>query len=368
LRDMAFSASEQFALARHQPGATTSGYLFFPGCQLSGSTPAHVERVYADLCARSDAPVGLWLSCCGVPADWAGRTELFQAHLAQLKQQLEALGNPTLMLPCSSCYQSFQHHLPQQRIVSLWDWYANHGLPPDAQPAAAATVSIHDPCSTRYAAHIHTSTRALVTALGHTIDELPLSRERTTCCSYGGHQWLANPEVARKVIERRISESEHAYVTYCAMCRDFFAAQGKRTLHLLDLIYGSERDGGRGPGFSQRHENRARLKRSLLQQMWGEPMADQASYESIQLIISDEVRARMEERHILDDDVRRVLNHAEQTGARFFNQATGRWLASFRPTAVTYWVEYLPQDGGYLIINTYSHRMEVVQDHAHEPG
>ena len=52
--------------------------------------------------------------------------------------------------------------------------------------------------------------------------------------------WLANPELAAKAVQRRIAESPHDYVTYCAMCRDFFARQGKPTLHLLDLIYGAD--------------------------------------------------------------------------------------------------------------------------------
>lgn len=363
LRDMAFSNSEQFALARHQRGTTTSTYVFFPGCQLSASTPGHVERVYADLQQRMDGPVGLLLHCCGVPADWAGRNDLFEAGLAELLSRLRALGDPTVILPCSSCYQSFQTNLPAVKIRSLWQLYAAQGLPPDARPAAAATVAVHDPCSTRYEPAVQTGVRTIIDRLGYTIEELPLSREKTTCCSYGGHQWLANPAVARKVVERRLAESQRDYVTYCAMCRDFFAARGKRTLHLLDLIYDDDgRDGGRGPGFSQRHENRARLRRRLLQEVWGEAMEDQAGYAAIRLFVSAEVRARLEERHILDEDLRRVLYHAEQTGARFFNRASGHWLASFRPTAVTYWVEYVPQDDGYLIVNAYSHRMQIVED------
>ena len=52
----------------------------------------------------------------------------------------------------------------------------------------------------------------------------------TECCSYGGVMWLANPELAEKVVQRRIEASPVDYVTYCAMCRDFFARQGKPAL------------------------------------------------------------------------------------------------------------------------------------------
>ncbi|MEI2659684.1 MAG: hypothetical protein V9G11_06880 [Bifidobacterium adolescentis] len=113
--------------------------------------------------------------------------------------------------------------------------------------------------------------------------------------------WLTNRELAEKVVRRRIGESELDYVTYCAMCRDFFAGRGKPTRHLLDLIYGQQDDwqAKRGPDYSQRHENRARLKRRMLKDIWGEEMDGQAEYESIKLVISEPVRERLETRLIL---------------------------------------------------------------------
>ncbi|MBK9781148.1 MAG: hypothetical protein IPP55_14025 [Anaerolineales bacterium] len=95
--------------------------------------------------------------------------------------------------------------------------------------------------------------------MGGEIQELPLSREKTECCSFGGVMWLANKPVAEKMVQQRINESPLDYVTYCAMCRDFFARKGKRTLHIFDYIFGgTESDLAAAPaiGFSQRHENR----------------------------------------------------------------------------------------------------------------
>jgi hypothetical protein len=55
-----------------------------------------------------------------------------------------------------------------------------------------------------------------------------------------------------------------------------------------------------------------------------------------------------------------VIEYAERTGRKLINPATGRYLASYRPTSVTYWVEYLPGADGFTIFNAYSHRMEVL--------
>ena len=177
--------------------------------------------------------------------------------------------------------------------------------------------------------------------------------------------WLANRPLAEAAVRRRIGESQADYVTYCAVCRDFFAARGKRTLHLLDLIYGPDpaaRAARPGPGFSQRHENRAHLKRRLLREIWGEEMSGQlASHESIRLVIADEVRDRLDDRLILVDDIQRVIEHAERTGRRLLNPETGHLLAHFKPTAVTYWVEYAPEGETFRIHNAYSHRMEIAE-------
>ena len=118
----------------------------------------------------------------------------------------------------------------------------------------------------------------------------------------------------------------------------------------------------RGPGYSQRHENRAHLKRRLLKEVWGETMTDQVGYEAIRLIISPELQQRLEDRLILTEDLQRVIEHAERTGDKFWQPQTRRCLAHYRPTEVTYWVEYSPQGDGFVIHNAYSHRMELGED------
>ncbi len=366
LRDMQFSNGEQFALARHRPSTKTSEYVFFPGCQLAGSSPEYVSKMYAYL-QDTLGDVGLILGCCGAPADWAGRTDLLQAALTELQEKHRSLGGPQVVLACSSCYQIFKANLPSIPLVSLWTLLDERGLPSGGHSSSAPTsavVAVHDPCTTRYESQVHTSVRNILQRLGYQIQELELSREKTECCSYGGLMWLANRTLAEAVVQRRLAESQADYVTYCAVCRDFFAARGKRTLYLLDLLYGEPETCAvrPSPGYSQRHENRARLKRQLLKEVWGEAMDGQQEYEAIQIVVVDDVRARLEERLILTEDVQRVIEYAERTGSKLLSPRTGRFLARYRPGAVTYWVEYTPQQETFVIHNAYSHRMEIVED------
>ena len=272
LRDMAFSNSEAFFLVRDQPGMDQSHYLFFPGCQLSASNPDGVEKTYAYLVSQGDRElkggIGLMLRCCGAPAEWAGRTDLFQAAQDEFLTEYQRMGEPELILACSSCYQVFKTHYPQVKISSLWTVMNRLGLPPTAvRQNHIQPVAVHDPCSTRYETDIQDSARSILTQLGYGIEELPLSREKTECCSYGGQMWLANRKLAQNVIQRRIGESPLDYMTYCTMCRDLFAAKGKPTLHLLDLIFQPSEMASlaiqKGPDYSGRHENRARLKKKI---------------------------------------------------------------------------------------------------------
>jgi len=381
LRDMAFSNGQKFALARNQPGTQISAYVFFPGCQLSASSPQYVEKLYGYLCealpAEQAQGVGLILRCCGAPADWAGRTDLFQAAMAEFMLDYEQMGRPKLVLACSSCYQVFKTHFPEVAILSLWEVIDQHGLPeralgkPRAQ-SAALPLAIHDPCSTRYEKGIQDSARNIVQRLGYELIELPLSREKTECCSYGGLMWLAHPELAAQVVQRRIAESPHDYITYCAMCRDFFARQGKPTLHLLDILFGAPADISalvhrESLGYSQRHENRARLKSNMLKKYWREDMddeqaADSIRSEKIQLIITPEVQQVLDERLILVEDIQQVIEYAQRSGKKLLNKKTGRFLAYYKPVAVTYWVEYLPQGDAFEIYRAYSHRMEIGEE------
>lgn len=364
LRDMQFSNGEMFALARPEPGQESSKHLFFPGCQLSASSPEYIVKTYSDLRKKLTGGVGLMLRCCGAPADWAGRKEHFLEARQEIVRLWNEMGKPCFILACSSCYQVFQNHLPEIEIVSLWEVMDRLGLPDvSTGKAGAGKVAVHDACTTRQEKHVHDSVRRILGRLGYEVEELEYSREKTECCGYGGLMSFANPELVRKVIDRRIKESETDYVAYCAMCRDKFASRGKRTFHLLDLIYGggnSHLAEKKDPGYSQRHENRARLKDKLLKEIWGEKVEKAQGFAAIKLDIDDELKAVMEERLILVEDVQRVIDYAERTGNKLYNKDTGQFMAYHRPVSVTYWVEYSPRGDGFAIHNAYSHRMQIV--------
>jgi hypothetical protein len=64
----------------------------------------------------------------------------------------------------------------------------------------------------------------------------------------------------------------------------------------------------------------------------------------------------MDARHILDDDVRRVIDHAEKTGQKLYEPGTDRFLSKLRVKEAYFYVEYSPVKGGYKIHAAYTHR------------
>ena len=78
------------------------------------------------------------------------------------------------------------------------------------------------------------------------------------------------------------------------------------------------------------------------------------------VVIAEEVRRDMERKLILVEDVERVVAHAEATGQKLKDRATGRFVASFRHGSQTFWVEYAADPGAAPVVHrAWAHRMNV---------
>ncbi|EMG36405.1 aldehyde dehydrogenase, iron-sulfur subunit [Desulfocurvibacter africanus PCS] len=375
LRDLEFNTSEAASLLLDARGTDESGqlgtcaYLFFPGCQLSGASPDHVQRTLAHLREKLAGGVGVMLHCCGAPAKWAARQDLFDPQLARVREAWEKLGKPKLILACPTCGATFRDHLSDVPTIPLWEVLLETGLPEGAA-ALDKVHALHDPCTARDQPRFLDSVRELLTRLAAPIEELALSRERTLCCGYGGLMEAANPDMGREFALRRAGQSERDYLAYCAMCRDSLSRGGKRVTHLLDLIFPESPDAvqpassepyvRKGPGTADRHENRARLKRALLAQA-GKETPQMEPWETLELEMEPEVRLAVDQRRILTEDVKQTIHAAQASGRALAQEGGNRLMASHRPAAVTYWVEYEPLgDNRFRVHRAWCHRMRVL--------
>jgi NAD-dependent dihydropyrimidine dehydrogenase PreA subunit len=166
LRDMAFSNSQRAALTLCADEKTTCSDLFFPGCQLSASNPEYIPLLYQSL-ASVLPDLGVMLRCCGAPADWSGEQELFAQTMSEFRRQWLELGNPRLVLACSSCQRMFKVHLPEAQTVSIWEVFGAHNLYP-AGRAYGRALAVHDPCTSRYEEDWQNAVRRGLEVMGST--------------------------------------------------------------------------------------------------------------------------------------------------------------------------------------------------------
>ncbi|MDR2140760.1 MAG: 4Fe-4S dicluster domain-containing protein [Deltaproteobacteria bacterium] len=357
LEDLLSANGPDCGFFRPPPGEEKVSRVFFPGCQLVAGNPTAALKTYEFL-NQTLGEVGLMSGCCGAPARWSGRSALTGSVTTELKKTWESAERPTFILACPSCQLFFQAELPEIPFVSLWEVLAQNPPPALIQ---SLELTLHDPCATRYNEKVQTSARRLLKTFAPGFKEQKFSGRLTKCCGYGGLGAQANESLGLEFTLDTAAAATSPLVSYCAMCRDRFAKAGFASLHLLEILFPTgnlqELAQRPAPNLTQRRDNRRHFRQLALTSVWRETLPEPARFPH-ELVISEELWAKMEKRRILRDDLELVIAEAAKNGPLFFNQKTGRSLAALRPRQVTFWVEYFqdPQ-GRYLIHDVWCHRM-----------
>lgn len=349
------SARSEGSFVRHAPGKSSSTKIFYPGCQLAGIRPEQTFRLYEYL-REVDPATGLWLDCCGAPGHWAGRKQEFADILSEIQKNWEGIGEPVVVTACSTCLKMFRDHLPHIPVESVWVLCAD--IPPSAARARAA-MALSDPCTSRHDANTQTAVRNMLENIGQQLTPLAMSGELTECCGFGGLMENANSDVAKKVTAARVKQTDSEMLTYCAMCRDQLARTGKPVSHVLDLLFSDTavRADEPSPTISARRINRRRLLYQVLELYPDEKPTSAEKWEELSLHISPELSALLEERRILEDDIRKVLYQEGQKGTTFVHGETGSRIRSARLGQVTFYIQYKKENETYIIESCWFHRM-----------
>ena len=353
LMDMVFSNDEAF-LCRPQPGYDKCKYVFFPGCQATAIAPATVRAAYLDLCSRLEGGVALMLGCCGAICDWAGRYEMYEDTLRFLDEKLAALGDPIIIAGCPTCKKELAAHEGTE-IQGIWEVLETIGLPEKAK-RADKPIAIHDACGARGDQKTQDSIRRIAERLGCQVADTPYSGDKSPCCGYGGLTQFTNREVAKEMTEKCLERSDLPYLSYCMACRDRFAREGRESMHLLELVYGTSAD--HCPDISAKRYNRLSLKNELLSEVWNEEVS--AMDLGFTIEYTPEAEEMMDDRMILKTDVIRVLERLRETGEAVLDADTNLCVTRARLGNVTFWVKFTETETGYLVHRAYSHRMNVV--------
>jgi hypothetical protein len=224
--------------------------------------------------------------------------------------------------------------------------------------ADGETVSVFDPCSAHGMSDSQKHVRRILSDAGYALEPLPYEGERAQCCSWGGQISIAAPRYAKWLVNRRTGEGSNPYVVYCSNCRDIFADAGKPVKHILDVIFGLKGWGERPPTASGRRSNREYLKSALLREFWRGTAITEAC-DMTKLTMSGETRAKLGHERLIEEDILSVIESCEAAGNFSKDPDTGRRFGYRVIGNLTHWVEYLPLEDGYELINAYSHRMKI---------
>lgn len=364
LRDMAFTNSDAaYICAAPEPKPK---YLFFPGCQLGASEPELVTKSYEWLLDKAPGS-GIMLGCCGVPAKWAGDEKLHDEVLIRIRTDWEKLGKPVMVLACPTCRNIFAQMLPEIKTVFLYELMASEGV--DFSGDNNDTWAVFDPCATAEGEAVRSAVREICEHMNVKTEPLPVQEHWSACCGYGGHGVLADPDFTQFVRENRIRESELPYITYCINCRDSFLHEGKKAAHILNMIFGTE---PKLEILTQRRQNRVSLKETIMRDYLStSPTDDEAKAareamasgdsDNISLVMSDEVRHKLSEEFILEQEAADAVSFCEKTGRTLLNQETNSLTGYRKIGNLTYWVEYKKTDKAdtFELLNAYTHRMTI---------
>lgn len=222
-------------------------------------------------------------------------------------------------------------------------------------------MALSDPCTSRHDKTTQAAVRHMLENIGQHLTPLEMSGELTECCGFGGLMESGNPDVAKKVTTARVNQTESEMLTYCAMCRDQLARTGKPVSHVLDLLFHDIAHGADEPSptISDRRKNRRAIINTVLKKYPEEELVPLKKWEKISLEISPELSATLEERRILEDDIRRVLYDSKEKGSSLVHGENGSRISSAKLGQVTFWVRYKEDNNVFNIESCWSHRMTI---------
>jgi Fe-S oxidoreductase len=208
--------------------------ILFPGCTLPGTRPNKVMALF-ELLQKNIPSIGIVLDCCTKPSHDLGRDTYFQTMFSEMKEYLLSNGIRNVLVACPNCYKVFKQYGGDLKVKTVYEHIAKTELP--ATENIPASITIHDPCSTRHETGIQLSVRKLATQKSLSITEMAHHGPKTLCCGEGGSVSCLAPELARKWGNRRKEEANGARIlTYCAGCANFLSSVNPVS-HILDLLF-----------------------------------------------------------------------------------------------------------------------------------
>ncbi len=320
--------------------------LFFPGCQMGASNPELVKSCY-EFIQKTSEKTGLLLSCCGVPAEWAGDVKTREKITDRIRKVWEELDRPLFIMGCTACQNNMKRYLPEVRTITIYQWIVQHREQLPYQSKTGEAI-VFDSCGAGNDSEIKDAVRDLVGICGYSVRE---TANLPSCCGFGGHIYPSNPELFEQMLPD-IPKGDQ-FIVYCSNCKDVFAWKGFQPRHILEEIFELEENESRMPDLLERREKRKALKRYYS----GEK--EMCIKETIKVEIPENVLTDMNRLLVLKSQVTEIIREAEETGVKFLDSDQGLFYANHQYQHMTVWVCYRKMGNSYLVEDVYLHHLEI---------
>jgi Fe-S oxidoreductase len=187
--------------------------------------------------------------CCGHHSRRQGEEAQFQELGQKAIEILRVQGARRIVTPCPHCLHTLRRDLPPLDAGFVLDEVVHHselmarliaagGLPLNGG-LAGTVATYHDPCYLARFEGVVDAPRAVLTAAGVTVRELPHRRARTLCCGGGAAGFAREQRVDRPRAGEIAASGAKLLVTACPECRMMLNAATDQTRDLSEIVAGS---------------------------------------------------------------------------------------------------------------------------------
>lgn len=221
----------------------SSDTVFFPGCSIMAYSPEIVDKTYRYLKDKMPG-IGIYIQCCGKPTLFMGQEGEFKSYYDVIRKDFEENNIKRVVTSCLNCFNTIKNNSKDVEVISLWEIISKMKVPIEAKEKGKdidTIFTIHDPCPTRHEKRIHDSIRDILNQIGINNNEMKFNRENTLCCGSGGMVGVTNNKVCLAQKTKRANETKEEHiVTYCEECVGSMKKGGKKSIHILDLLFNEE--------------------------------------------------------------------------------------------------------------------------------
>jgi len=219
-------------------GAGEIEVLYWVGC--AGSFEPRAQKIARALvhilraAGVRFAVLGEREGCTGDTARRAGNEYLFYEMATANIETLNEVNPPRILVTCPHCLHTLAKEYPQfgghYQVVHHTEFIAELiGSGRLRLPAnGAQRVTFHDPCYLGRHNDIYRAPRAVLSAAGAALSEMPRARAKSFCCGAGGAQfWKEEEHGSARVSQARYAEAQgtgaDVLATGCPFCLSMFA-------------------------------------------------------------------------------------------------------------------------------------------------